>query len=121
MHANVRWSAITIDCSSPRAVADFWAGLLGGELSVPLPGWLRLGTVADTEPAINFQPVPEPKQGKTRTHLDLVVDDLDAAVTRIEALGGRALDQRYDYPEGVVRLMADPEGNEFCIVRYTTA
>jgi predicted enzyme related to lactoylglutathione lyase len=121
MHPSYRWSAITIDCVSPQVVADFWAAVLGGELTVPLPGWLRLGTIAGAVPAINFQPVPEPKQGKTRTHLDLVVDDLDAATARITALGGRALDQRYEYPEGVVVLMADPEGNEFCVVRYTTA
>jgi predicted enzyme related to lactoylglutathione lyase len=120
MDATFRWSAITIDCASPGAVAAFWAALLGGELSVPLPGWLRLGTVDDALPAINFQPVPEPKTGKTRTHLDLVVDDLDEARARITALGGRALDQRYDYPEGTVLQMADPEGNEFCVVRYTT-
>jgi predicted enzyme related to lactoylglutathione lyase len=115
---SIRLAEITIDCAQPQLVADFWAALLGGALSRPLPGWLRLGTVGDPVPALNFQPVPEPKAGKARIHLDLLVDDMDAALERVASLGGRWLGQRYDYPEGTVRTMADPEGNEFCMVQY---
>lgn len=114
----LRWSGITVDCISPRVLADFWAALLGRETSVPLPGWLRLGTLGEAVPVINFQPVPEPKRGKTRIHFDVVVDDIDLAVDRVTQLGGRSLDQRYDYDEGIVVLMADPEGNEFCLAQY---
>jgi hypothetical protein len=113
-----RWSGLTVDCTAPRVVAEFWAALLGGELSVPLPGWLRLGTLGEAVPVINFQPVPEPKRGKTRIHLDVVVDDIEPAVQNVTRLGGRSLDKRYDYDEGTVVLMADPEGNEFCLVHY---
>jgi len=115
---NFRWSGITVDCAQPRLVAHFWAALLERELSVPLPGWLRLGTLGDTEPVINFQPVPEPKRDKTRMHLDIVVDDLEQAVASVTQLGGRSLHQRHDYDEGTVLVMADPEGNEFCLVHY---
>jgi predicted enzyme related to lactoylglutathione lyase len=115
-----RWSGVTVDCAQPRLLAQFWAALLGRELSVPLPGWLRLGTVGQAQPVINFQPVPEPKHGKTRIHLDIVVDDLPEAVETVTRLGGRSLDRRHDYAEGTVLLMADPEGNEFCLVHYVT-
>ena len=113
-----RWSGVTVDCASPRLVAEFWAALLGRELSVPLPGWLRLGTRGEAVPVINFQPVPEPKRGKTRIHLDIAVDDIDRGMAQVAQLGGRSLDKRYDYDEGIVVLMADPEGNEFCLVQY---
>jgi predicted enzyme related to lactoylglutathione lyase len=114
----VRLSGITVDCADPRRLADFWAALLGGGISVPLPGWLRLGGQSEAQPVINFQPVPEPKRGKARIHLDLAVGDIDAAVDTVTRLGGRSLDERHDYDEGVVVVMADPEGNEFCLVHY---
>jgi hypothetical protein len=115
---SIRLAEITVDCVQPQLVADFWAGLLGGQLHVPLPGWLRLGEVGGPAPALNFQPVPEPKVGKARIHLDLLVDDMAQAVRRVESLGGRWLGERHDYDEGTVWVLADPEGNEFCMVQY---
>jgi PPOX class probable F420-dependent enzyme len=109
---------VTVDCTKPRLVAEFWAALLDRQLSVPLPGWLRLGTLGEAEPVINFQPVAEPKRDKTRMHFDIRVDDVDQAVDTVTRLGGRSLQKRYDYDEGIVLLMADPEGNEFCLVHY---
>jgi hypothetical protein len=113
-----RLSGITVDCAQPQRLAEFWAALLDRPLSVPLPGWLRLGALGAAEPVLNFQPVPEPKAGKARIHVDVMVDDIDQAATTVIRLGGRSLDQRHDYDEGVVMVMADPEGNEFCIVQY---
>jgi hypothetical protein len=116
--ANFHWSGITVDCVQPPVVAEFWAALLDRELSVPLPGWLRLGTRGAAEPVINFQPVPEPKRDKTRIHLDIAVDDVEQASATVLRLGGRSLHERHDYDEGTVLVMADPEGNEFCLVHY---
>jgi predicted enzyme related to lactoylglutathione lyase len=99
-------------------VSAFWAALFDAELREPLPGWRRLGPLTEGAPALNFQPVPEPKRGKTRIHLDLRVDDLAAAVARVEELGGSDLGERHEYAEGSVVVMADPEGNEFCLVQY---
>ena len=62
--------------------------------------------------------MPEPKTGKTRIHLDLVVDDVEQASARIAELGGRSLDERHVHPEDTVAVTADPEGNEFCLVQY---
>lgn len=114
----VRLHEITIDCADVARVATFWAGLLGDEPYEPMPGWLRLGSSAGGGPMLNFQPVPEPKQGKARVHLDLLTDDLDEAVSRVVALGGRTTGERHDYDEGTVVVLTDPEGTEFCIVAY---
>lgn len=69
-------------------------------------------------PRLVFQPVPEPKVGKVRTHLDVSVDDIDKAIELVVRLGGRSTGERHDYDEGVVVVMADPEDHEFCLVQY---
>jgi predicted enzyme related to lactoylglutathione lyase len=112
-----RFAGVTIDCQDPQRLADFWSAVLGGRVTESLPGWRRV-TVDDGTPVLTFQPVPEPKVGKTRLHLDVAVADAGEAVDRIGALGGRWTSERHDYPEGTVLVMADPENNEFCIVQY---
>jgi predicted enzyme related to lactoylglutathione lyase len=112
---------ITMDCLDAELVATFWSRLLGAELREPLPGWKRLGPLTDGGPVLNFQPVPEPKVGKSRMHLDLLTDDLTGAIRRVVELGGRELAERHVYEEGTVSVMADPEGHEFCLVQYTHA
>jgi predicted enzyme related to lactoylglutathione lyase len=92
--------------------------LLSREPSESLPGWVGLGTHDDALPVIWFQPVPKPKRGKTRIHLDVTVDDIEEAAATVIQLGGRWMDERHDYDEGIVMVMADPEGNEFCLVQY---
>ena len=63
-----------------------------------------------------FQKVPEPKSGKNRMHLDIHVSDLEAEASRLEALGAtrRQAETVSEHGSSWV-LMADPEGNEFCI------
>jgi hypothetical protein len=83
------------------------------------PGWATVGSRFDPAPRLTFQRVPEPKVGKVRVHLDVQVRDIDESRAQIEATGGRWTGQRFDYPgDGVVMIMADPEGHEFCIVQY---
>jgi predicted enzyme related to lactoylglutathione lyase len=67
-------------------------------------------------PVINIQPVPEEKVGKARVHLDLWVDDLAAAIARVEELGGSHTGEVHSEPEGIDAVMTDPEGTEFCLV-----
>src|SRR5262249_30848496 len=66
---------------------------------------------------LTFQRVPEAKVGKNRVHVDMFVNDLDAATSQIEELGGRWTEPRMTLDDGgwISRIMADPEGNEFCI------
>ena len=61
--------------------------------------------------------MPEPKSTKNRMHLDLRVDDLDEEVERVEAFGARRLtDDPFDEDGYRWHILADPEGNEFCVV-----
>lgn len=116
-----RLSGITIDCTDPASLAGFWSALLGRRISAEHngPGWATVGSRLDPEPRLTFQRVPEPKHGKVRLHLDVQVDDIEEGRAEVEKLGGLWNGQRYDYPgEGVVIVMTDPEGHEFCLVEY---
>jgi predicted enzyme related to lactoylglutathione lyase len=115
---SIELAEVTIDCRDVALIAGFWAALFGAELREPLPGWRRLGPLTAGGPVVNFQPVAEPKVGKNRVHLDLKTNDIDAAIATVQRLGGRYRNERHDYPEGTVRLMADPEDNEFCLVQH---
>ena len=116
-----RWSGVTIDCVEPHRLAKFWSTLLNRPATDEHegPDWATLGSRTDELPRLTFQRVPEPNRGKVRLHLDVQVDDIDAGRLQVEHLGGRWTGQRHDYPgEGVVIVMTDPEGHEFCLVQY---
>lgn len=115
-----QWSGLTIDCVDPGTLGAFWSALLDCDLEPGLPGWVQLRPRHAYQPRINFQPVPEPKRGKARIHLDVAVDDLEQGIERVLGLGGRVTGERHEYPEGTVVVVQDPEGNEFCIVHYLT-
>jgi len=111
-------SGVTFDCADPHRVARFWSELLGREPGPSEDGWVYLGHRGDPEPRLVFQPVPEPKAGKVRIHLDVTVDDIGSAIELVTTLGGRFTGERHDYDEGAVVVMADPEDHEFCLVQY---
>lgn len=113
-----RWSAVTVDCLDPTRVAAFWSALLDRAPGPTEEGWVYLGHREDVLPRLVFQPVPEPKAGKARLHLDIRVDEIEAGVARVLELGGSATGERHEYDAGTVVVMRDPEGNEFCLVAY---
>lgn len=113
-----RWAGVTIDCVDVERVAGFWSALLGRPRVPSRPGRACLDHRGDPLPRLNFQPVTEPKHGKARLHLDVVVDDIAQGIARVIALGGRFTGERHDYDDGVVVVMADPEEHEFCLVQY---
>jgi predicted enzyme related to lactoylglutathione lyase len=113
------WWAVTVDCREPKRVAEFWAAVFGCasiELGADRPGWFRLQPGGAGTPFLNFQPVEEPKAGKVRLHLDVLVDDLDAAVARVVGLGGFDTGTRQELPRGRIAVMRDPEDHEFCLL-----
>ncbi|MFB6616230.1 VOC family protein [Streptomyces sp. NPDC056367] len=112
------WGGVTIDCIDVERVAAFWSVLLDRHRGPSQPGWVYLGHRGDPQPRLVFQPVTEPKHGKARLHLDVVVDDIDQGIAQVVALGGRFTGERHDYDEGVVVVMADPEEHEFCLSQY---
>jgi predicted enzyme related to lactoylglutathione lyase len=116
----VVWAEVTVDCRDAERVAMFWSELLDLRPKPQSDGWFQLGPDVAGGPVINFQPVPEAKSGKTRIHLDVWVDDLEAAIALVERLGGHSLDEVHVHPQGTVVVMADVEGNEFCLVSLAT-
>ena len=108
---------IEIDCTDPAKVAAFWAGAF--EWDVQEHGeflWMSAtGNPADS-PVFVFAAVPEPKASKNRLHFDVVTKGADQAeeVERLEGLGAT----RIDIGQGDVPwvVMADVEGNEFCVL-----
>ncbi|MBL1087905.1 VOC family protein [Streptomyces sp. 9-7] len=102
---------LIIDCVDPERLASFWAELLGRPIAARTGPyvWLARGE----GPGMGFQKVAEPTCGKNRIHFDLAAVDPAAEQARIEALGGRLLD---GYAAGGFLVMADPEGNVFCVI-----
>jgi predicted enzyme related to lactoylglutathione lyase len=109
-----------LDCCDAERLAAFWSEALG----YTCPGafdqcWPLLPDRADDAPWFVLQQVDEPKSGKNRMHLDLRVTDLDAEAGRLEALGAqRVSGMMRGAHDSAWYVMADPEGNEFCIVRH---
>ena len=109
---------VTIDCTDVPRVAAFWRDLLGLQEDDSRPGWSYLSHPEGRPPRLTFQPVPEPRQGKVRIHLDLQVEDMAAAKERVVELGGSLTGQEHTYPDGQVVLVEDPEGHVLCLVRF---
>jgi predicted enzyme related to lactoylglutathione lyase len=115
------WTGVTIDCADPDRLATFWSLLLGIPQSAEHgedPGWATVGSRKDALPRLTFQRVPEPKTTKARLHLDIATGDVDAAIAEVERLGGSNTGERHDYEDGIVVVVRDPEGHEFCLVQY---
>ena len=134
---------VTIDCSAPHELADWWAEALGWQVEEQDPAFIRRmvesGAASDDDttehrgalvwkvgaaitspdpgrPRVLFQLVPEPKTVKNRVHLDVRVgaDRQEAEVGRLKEHGATELWRAAQGPYAWVTL-ADPEGNEFCV------
>jgi predicted enzyme related to lactoylglutathione lyase len=121
MTARVR--NITFDCADPYALAGFWSQVTGYREDPDNPNAPddpeAVIVAPDGGPALLFIPVPEPKSVKNRVHLDLAPSDRtrDEEVARLLALGATLVaDHRRSDGTGWA-VMADPEGNEFCVER----
>ena len=115
-----RLEMIQIDCRDPRRLALFWGAVFGLEIASTLgepPHYVGLAKAGPDYPQVSFQRVPEPKTLKNRLHFDIRVDDVEPATAQIETLGGRRLPAE-DFREHGFRwrVMADPQGHEFCLV-----
>src|SRR3990170_4148951 len=112
MGAIGRLGWIQIDCADPLRQAAFWGAILGQEFDAPLGDPVRyLGLVPTTPgaPVVSFQRVPEAKTVKNRLHLDIEVDDVDEAATRVVELGGSIPPHADLHEHGFSwRLAADP-------------
>ncbi|MET8505703.1 VOC family protein [Streptomyces sp. NPDC004787] len=110
---------VTIDCSDAYALASFWAGVLDAPLSEDDKPGDPEALLETPGAGLLFIRVPEKKTVKNRVHLDLQPQDRtrDEEVERVLALGATLVDdQRRPDGTGWV-VLADPEGNEFCVER----
>jgi len=105
---------VMIDCNDIEAMVSFWKEILGLEEKVRYPNYVWLGRLSERGPALAFQQVPEPRQGKNRIHLDLAAQDPDALVARVVELGGSAVED-HELAGTHWAVLADPEGNVFCV------
>ena len=105
-----------LDCADPDKLADFWAAALGLERSGSGPPYVSLREPGTGRPELLLQQVPEPRQGKNRMHPDLRVTDGAAEVARLAGLGATVLRGPFDDEGHLTTVMADPEGNEFCVI-----
>jgi hypothetical protein len=118
---DIRIQCLCVDSRDPRAISSFWEAALGwrrtgdgdDEVCIEPPAGSPEDGVA---PDILFLRVPESKAIKNRLHLDLRPKDQAAEVTRLEALGARRVDVGQG-PESTWVVLADPDGNEFCVLR----
>jgi catechol 2,3-dioxygenase-like lactoylglutathione lyase family enzyme len=113
-----RLVALCVDANQPLPLARFWSGVLGWEIDADADGGIALVPSDDTGFRIRFRPTEESKSGQNHLHLDLTSTSREIqeqTVARALGLGARHLDigQRPDEPHVV---LADPEGNEFCVI-----
>ena len=114
--------SVVIDAADPAALARWWSTALGWPISLEEDGEVvvePLGTdLEDRVPALVFVPVPTAKAAKNRVHFDLAAEDAedrDAIVERLLAAGASRADVGQSGDESWV-ILADPEGNEFCVL-----
>lgn len=109
--------AIVLDVNDLESSARFWSSVLGKEISFKVDKYCRIGK-GDDRPSLLLQKVPELHESKNRAHIDLDVKNLESAVQRVVDLGGTKLDEISEY--GIRwAVVADPDGNEFCLVRHS--
>jgi len=114
-------SEIIVDSNDPKQLATFWGNVLGWPVVEDPRGLCWISATGDytARPMIVFVPVPEPKSAKNRVHIDVNPSGTDQAgeLERLLALGAR----KVDIGQGDVPwiVLADPEGNEFCLLGRT--
>ncbi|MFD7709796.1 VOC family protein [Streptomyces sp. NPDC059785] len=127
MASAIRVRSVVLDCPDPRALAEFYAGVLGGTVSQDDEEWVNLAAPGGHR--ISFQRVAEyvppewPRQDRNpqQFHLDFdggsTWEEMDAAQEKVYALGARPLDLEDDGGKRDWRVYADPAGHPFCLCR----
>ncbi|MEV7096360.1 VOC family protein [Amycolatopsis sp. NPDC051045] len=110
----IHMGMITIDCADPRSLAEFWTAALGTAVAQDYEGEFLILTPPEGGLPLALQRVPEPRTGKNRVHLDFGGDDREAEVKRLVGLGAKEVAQ-HEVPGLAWTVLADPEGNEFCV------
>ena len=116
-----RFSELVVDCRDPELLARFWCEVLGYRELSREDGAIEIGPEAGfggPAPTLVFGPVDDPTPGKLRLHIDVSPTDRDqdAELQRLLDLGAVRADVGQTGEENW-HVLADPEGNEFCLLR----
>jgi catechol 2,3-dioxygenase-like lactoylglutathione lyase family enzyme len=116
-----RISELVLDCRDPELLAAFWCEVLGWVVLDRADDGIEIGPESGfggPQPTLVLSPTDEPKRDKLRLHLDVNPTDRDQPdeLTRLLALGARPADVGQSGTESW-HVLADPEGNEFCLLR----
>ena len=117
---DIRIQCVVVDADDCEQLARFWSAALGWRITYESDNeWCieppEGSPAVDVAPDILFVKVPDPKTTKNRLHFDLRPTDQAAQVERITALGARRVDIGQSHDVSWV-VLADPEGNEFCVL-----
>ena len=108
---------IVVDCSDLERSARFWCGVLGYTASPPSGVYCALAPETGVGIEVLLQRVPDAKSQKNRLHFDLRTPDLEAEVSRVLGHGARLLTTQPVAEDGWLwHILADPDGNEFCVL-----
>ncbi|WP_328772461.1 VOC family protein [Streptomyces sp. NBC_00286] len=112
----VRWYQVAVQAHDLLSLARFWCQVLDWRVVFESEEEVVIASAPDALPGICFLPIDERKTTQNRLHIDLTPDDQAAEVKRLLALGARRVD--VGQGEDVTwTVLADPEGNEFCVLR----
>jgi hypothetical protein len=107
---------LVLDCADPEKLVEFWREALDYREYFTDSSFAVLVPKEGIASPLVLQGVPEPKVGKNRMHLDIVVDDIEPEIARLQALGAQRLDEGVQSVGDIKWVrMADPEQNEFCV------
>jgi hypothetical protein len=107
---------LVVDCADPEKLAGFWAPALGYTNVGSAGSYVLLMPSDPGRPKLLLQSVPEGKVAKNRVHFDIETADIEREAARLEGLGARRLEDAARAEHGTRWfVMADPEGNEFCV------
>lgn len=111
------WEQVVVDALNPQELGRWWAGALDWEVVCDAPDDYEIRQRVDILPGLLFVQVNELKGTKNRLHVDLRPQDQASEVARLVALGATIVDVGQGEVSWVV--LADPEGNEFCVLGGT--
>jgi len=111
-----QWENLVVDARDPARLGRWWAEALGYQITCEKPDALEIRRAPDAGPGLVFVAVPEPKELKNRLHIDLRPVDQNGEVERLVDMGARHVDVGQADGVGWV-VLADPEGNEFCVLQ----
>jgi hypothetical protein len=111
---SLEWEQLVVDAHDPESLGRWWRDALGWVVVNEDPEEFEIRPTAERFPGLLFVSISETKLNKNRLHLDFRPDNRDAEVERLLALGARHADVGQGEQSWVV--LADPEGNEFCVL-----